>query len=92
MDTIMNTELSTSYSVEFLNSLELLGVPSHKLQLKLNVPVMLMRNCVTMTGLIYRDVILEQHVLLLRDAMGAEFLFMDDNARPLRANIVDKCL
>ncbi|GFX33035.1 hypothetical protein TNCV_3813041 [Trichonephila clavipes] len=24
--------------------------------------------------------------------MGAEFLFMDDNARPHRANIVDKCL
>ncbi|GFX06766.1 ATP-dependent DNA helicase [Trichonephila clavipes] len=40
----MDTELSTSYPVEFLNSLELLGVPSHKLQLKLNVPVMVMRN------------------------------------------------
>ncbi|GFY27373.1 transposable element Tcb2 transposase [Trichonephila clavipes] len=24
--------------------------------------------------------------------MGAEFLFMDDNARPPRANIVDECL
>ncbi|GFS79135.1 transposable element Tcb1 transposase [Trichonephila clavipes] len=47
---------------------------------------------VTMTGHIYRDVILEQHVRLFRGAMGAEFLFMDDNARPHRANIVDKCL
>ncbi|GFY27526.1 transposable element Tcb1 transposase [Trichonephila clavipes] len=47
---------------------------------------------VTMTGYIYRDVILEQHVRLFRGAMGAEFLFMDDNARPLRANIVDECL
>ncbi|GFV34557.1 transposable element Tcb1 transposase [Trichonephila clavipes] len=45
-----------------------------------------------MTGLIYRDVILEQHVRLFRGAMGAEFLFMDDNARPHRANIVDECL
>ncbi|GFX60636.1 DDE_3 domain-containing protein [Trichonephila clavipes] len=45
-----------------------------------------------MTGHIYRDVILEQHVRLFRDAMGAEFLFMDDNARPQRANIVDECL
>ncbi|GFU66583.1 transposable element Tcb1 transposase [Trichonephila clavipes] len=45
-----------------------------------------------MTGHIYRDVILEQHVHLFRGAMGAEFLFMDDNARPHRANIVDKCL
>ncbi|GBM75578.1 Cadherin-99C, partial [Araneus ventricosus] len=45
-----------------------------------------------MTGHIYRDVILEQHVRLLRGAMGAEFLFMDGNARPHRANIVDECL
>ncbi|GFS99844.1 uncharacterized protein TNCV_1062961 [Trichonephila clavipes] len=50
------------------------------------------RVCVTMTGHIYRDVILEQQVRLFRDAMGAEFLFMDDNARPHRANIVDECL
>ncbi|GFW76723.1 transposable element Tc3 transposase [Trichonephila clavipes] len=47
---------------------------------------------VTMTGHIYRDVILEQRVRLFRGAMGAEFLFMDDNARPHRANIVDECL
>ncbi|GFU94820.1 transposable element Tcb2 transposase [Trichonephila clavipes] len=45
-----------------------------------------------MTGHIYGDVILEQHVRLFRDAMSAEFLFMDDNARPHRANIVDECL
>ncbi|GFW80743.1 transposable element Tcb1 transposase [Trichonephila clavipes] len=47
---------------------------------------------VTMTGHIYRDVILEQHVRLFRGTMGAEFLFMDDNGRPHRANIVDECL
>ncbi|GFT27108.1 transposable element Tcb1 transposase [Trichonephila clavipes] len=47
---------------------------------------------VTITEHIYRDVILEQHVRLFRGAMGAEFLFMDDNARPHRANIVDECL
>ncbi|GFV27500.1 transposable element Tcb2 transposase [Trichonephila clavipes] len=45
-----------------------------------------------MTGHIYRDVILEQHVRLFQGAMGAEFLFMDDNARPHHANIVDECL
>ncbi|GFU21680.1 transposable element Tcb1 transposase [Trichonephila clavipes] len=45
-----------------------------------------------MTGHIYRDVLLEQHVRLFRGAMGAKFLFMDDNARPHRANIVDECL
>ncbi|GFX19132.1 transposable element Tcb1 transposase [Trichonephila clavipes] len=47
---------------------------------------------VTMTGPIYRDVILEQYVRLFWGAMGAEFLFIDDNARPHRANIVDECL
>ncbi|GFV63057.1 transposable element Tcb2 transposase [Trichonephila clavipes] len=47
---------------------------------------------VTMTCYIYRDLILEQYVRLFRGAMGAEFLFMDDNARPHRANIVDDCL
>ncbi|GFX65146.1 transposable element Tc3 transposase [Trichonephila clavipes] len=47
---------------------------------------------VTMTGHIYRDVILEQHVRLFWGAMGAEFQFMDDNARPHHANIVDECL
>ncbi|GFT90811.1 DDE_3 domain-containing protein [Trichonephila clavipes] len=36
--------------------------------------------------------ILEQHVRLSRGAMGAEFLFMDDNARLHHANIVDECL
>ncbi|GFT10698.1 retrovirus-related Pol polyprotein from transposon TNT 1-94 [Trichonephila clavipes] len=44
-----------------------------------------------MTGQIYRDVILEQHVRFSSGARGAEFLFMDDNARPHRANILDKC-
>ncbi|GFU06222.1 transposable element Tcb1 transposase [Trichonephila clavipes] len=47
---------------------------------------------VTMTDHIYRDVILEQHVRLFRGAMGAEFLLIDDNARPHYANIVDECL
>ncbi|GFV29017.1 transposable element Tcb1 transposase [Trichonephila clavipes] len=47
---------------------------------------------VTMTGHIYRDVILEQHVRLFRGAMGAEFLVMDDNVRLYRENIVDECL
>ncbi|GFT50260.1 transposable element Tcb1 transposase [Trichonephila clavipes] len=47
---------------------------------------------VTMTCHIYRDVILEQHVRLFRGALGAEFLFMDDNVRPHRANIVDEGL
>ncbi|GFX21584.1 cubilin [Trichonephila clavipes] len=47
---------------------------------------------VTMTGHIYRDVILEQHVRLFRGVMSADFLFMDGNVRPHRANFVDECL
>ncbi|GFU20907.1 transposable element Tcb2 transposase [Trichonephila clavipes] len=47
---------------------------------------------VTSENGIYRDVILEQHVRLFRGAMGAEYLFMFDNGRPHRANIVDECL
>ncbi|GFV25224.1 transposable element Tcb1 transposase [Trichonephila clavipes] len=42
---------------------------------------------VTLTGHIYRDVILEQHVRLFRGTMGEEFLFMDDNARPHRQTL-----
>ncbi|GFW81064.1 uncharacterized protein TNCV_4804321 [Trichonephila clavipes] len=47
---------------------------------------------VTITAHIYRNAIVEQHVRLFRGAMCAEFRFMDDNARPHRANIVDECL
>ncbi|GFY20497.1 transposable element Tcb1 transposase [Trichonephila clavipes] len=47
---------------------------------------------VRMTGHIYRDVILKQYVHLFRGAMGAEFLFIDDNARLHLANIVDEYL
>ncbi|GFX60576.1 transposable element Tcb1 transposase [Trichonephila clavipes] len=47
---------------------------------------------VTMTVHIYRNFILEQYVRLFRGAMGAKFLFMDDNAHSGRANIVDECL
>ncbi|GFV56953.1 epithelial splicing regulatory protein 1 [Trichonephila clavipes] len=45
-----------------------------------------------MTGHIYQDVIMEQHVRLFRGAMGIEFLFMDYNSRPHCANIVGECL
>lgn len=40
----MDTEQVTSYPTEFLNSLELSRVPSHKLRLKVGVAVMFMRN------------------------------------------------
>ncbi|GFU89727.1 DDE_3 domain-containing protein [Trichonephila clavipes] len=48
---------------------------------------------VTMIGHIHRDVILETTCTFVsKGLLGAEFLFMDDNARPHRVNIVDECL
>ncbi|GFV73105.1 transposable element Tcb2 transposase [Trichonephila clavipes] len=41
---------------------------------------------------LYRDVIVEHYVRMFRGTMGAEFMFMDDNARPHHANIVGECL
>ena len=44
VDTVMDPNENTTYPTEFLNSLNLSGVPSHKLKLKTGVPVLLMRN------------------------------------------------
>ncbi|GFS73152.1 ATP-dependent DNA helicase [Trichonephila clavipes] len=44
IDTVMSSDDTTSYPVEFLNSLDLSGVPPHKLELKVGVPVLLMHN------------------------------------------------
>ncbi|GFY19084.1 ATP-dependent DNA helicase [Trichonephila clavipes] len=44
IDTVMSSDDTTNYPVEFLNCLDLSGVPSHKLELKVGVPVLLMRN------------------------------------------------
>ncbi|GBN10996.1 hypothetical protein AVEN_13658-1 [Araneus ventricosus] len=46
----------------------------------------------TMTGVRYRDEILEPYVRLFRGAAGSEFILMDDNARPHRALLVDEFL
>ncbi|GBM93146.1 hypothetical protein AVEN_27385-1 [Araneus ventricosus] len=40
----------------------------------------------TVTGVRYRDEILEPYVRLFRGAVGPEFILMDDNARPHRAS------
>ncbi|GFX00093.1 transposable element Tcb2 transposase [Trichonephila clavipes] len=46
----------------------------------------------SVTGQIYRDEVLDPYVRLFRGAYGRDFLFMDDNARPHRANLVDEFL
>ncbi|GBO16452.1 hypothetical protein AVEN_189789-1 [Araneus ventricosus] len=46
----------------------------------------------TVTGVRYRDEILEPYVRLFRGAVGPEFILMDDNARPHRALLVNEFL
>ncbi|GFX35687.1 transposable element Tcb2 transposase [Trichonephila clavipes] len=46
----------------------------------------------SVTGQIYRDEVLDPYVRLFRVHMDVTFLFMDDNARPHRANLVDEFL
>ncbi|XP_046869274.1 uncharacterized protein LOC124461893 [Drosophila willistoni] len=44
VDTVCNTIEAVNYPVEFLNSLDLPGMPPHQLQLKVGSPVILLRN------------------------------------------------
>ncbi|GFV07402.1 transposable element Tcb2 transposase [Trichonephila clavipes] len=46
----------------------------------------------TVTGLRYRDEILDPYVRLYAAAIGNDFILMDDNARPHRARIVEEYL
>ncbi|GFW24161.1 transposable element Tc3 transposase [Trichonephila clavipes] len=46
----------------------------------------------TVTGLRYRDEILDPYVLPYAAAIGNDFILMDDNARPHRARIVEEYL
>ncbi|XP_054269201.1 ATP-dependent DNA helicase PIF1-like [Macrosteles quadrilineatus] len=44
IDSITEEEQALHYPVEFLNTLELPGIPPHKLELQLGIPVILLRN------------------------------------------------
>ncbi|XP_055312023.1 uncharacterized protein LOC129574268 [Sitodiplosis mosellana] len=44
IDNVMNQDDAVNYPTEFLNSLNLPGIPPHELKLKIGVPVILIRN------------------------------------------------
>jgi ATP-dependent DNA helicase PIF1 len=50
-DFIEDTEVTNIYPSEFLNTLEVSGMPSHKLLLKIGAPVILLRNLDPLAGL-----------------------------------------
>ncbi|XP_076922618.1 uncharacterized protein LOC143584447 [Bidens hawaiensis] len=48
-----NTDIETLYPVKYLNTIKIPGYPAHKLQLKVNVPIILLRNINQTAGLYY---------------------------------------
>jgi hypothetical protein len=50
-DSAEDTELANTYPLEFLNTLEVNGMPSHKLSLKIGAPMILLRNLNLSAGL-----------------------------------------
>jgi hypothetical protein len=88
-DSIEDTEVANTYLSEFLNALEVSGMPSHKLSFKIGAPVMLLRNLDPLTGLcngtrlIVRDFtmrVIEAEIITGKGAGNVAFIkFISDN-------------
>ncbi len=50
-DFVEDTKVANTYPSKFLNTLEVSGMPSHKLLLKIDAPVILLRNLDPLAGL-----------------------------------------
>ncbi|KAL0319969.1 UNVERIFIED_CONTAM: hypothetical protein Sradi_5258400 [Sesamum radiatum] len=94
-------EQSILYPVEFLNTLKFFGIPDHKLDLKVGVPIILLRNLNQSVGLCNGTVnynaklslkprlLLETHrgaVILYHLASLSESVFCNDNKQKSRPN------
>jgi ATP-dependent DNA helicase PIF1 len=51
VSSVEDTEVANTYPSEFLNTLEVSGMPSHKLSFKIGTPMMLLRNLDPSIGL-----------------------------------------
>ncbi|GFX26055.1 ATP-dependent DNA helicase [Trichonephila clavipes] len=88
IDTVISSDDTTSYPVEFLNSLELSGVPSHKLEFKVGIPVLFMRNLDTprlCNGTRLRITDLGRHIVMTTILTGEA---KEDNVLILRIPII----
>ena len=76
IDTVVSTEDAVHYSQEFLNSVNPAGFPRHNLQLKVGVPIILLRNLnppKLCNGIGYKSKLLE--------IMLSGLLFLQDQQR-----------
>ncbi|GFS93912.1 transposable element Tc1 transposase [Trichonephila clavipes] len=59
--------------------------------LEIRAPLHVFERC-TVTGVRYRDEVLQPYVRIFMGSYGPEFFLMDDNAKPHRALLVDEFL